>query len=93
MSTHRLDTHKLMRDVDQARRAGARDEMSYRQVADAIGVRSSMFTRLWRGQCPDANSLCSLLVWLNPTAPLSYYTLPGDGGRGRRTAATSCEAS
>jgi hypothetical protein len=82
MSTHRLDTARLMRDVDRARRAGSPDEMSYRQIADLIGVRSSVFTRLSRGDSPTADSLCSLLMWLNPRAPLAEYTLAGD----RRTA-------
>lgn len=85
MSTHRLDTAKLLRDVDRVRRAGAPDEVSYRQIADTIGVRSSMFTRLARGDRPDADSLCSLLMWLNPRAPLSEYTLLGDGPRRKPT--------
>lgn len=84
MSTHRLDTAKLMREIDRVRRAGAPDEMSYRQIADLIGVRSSMFTRLARGDRPDADSLCSLLMWLNPRAPLAEYTLAGDRRAARR---------
>jgi hypothetical protein len=86
VSTHRLDTSKLMRDVDRARRAGAPDEISYRQVADLIGVRSSVFTRLGRGDSPTADSLCSLLMWLNPRASLAEYTLAGDRKTARRPA-------
>jgi len=84
VSTHRLDTGKLMRDIDKVRRAGAPDEVSYRQIADTIGVRSSMFTRLARGDRPDADSLCSLLMWLNPRASLSEYTVAGGGRMTRR---------
>lgn len=76
MTTHRLNTGKLIRDVDRVRRAGAPDEISYRQIARLIGVHASMFTRLNNGFCPEANALCSLLMWLNPEARLSDYTLP-----------------
>jgi hypothetical protein len=78
MSTHRLDTTKLASDVDRARRAGAPDELSYREVARQIGVGSSLFTRLNDGLPPGADSLCSLLVWLGPQVQLSTYILPGD---------------
>jgi hypothetical protein len=77
VSSYRLDTVKLAREVDRARRAGAPDEMSYREVARTIGVGPSMFTRLNDGFRPDADALCSLLMWLNPEARLSDYTLSG----------------
>ncbi len=78
MSTHRLDTGKLAREVDRARRAGAPDELSYREVARQVGVGPSLFTRLTDGLLPNADALCSLLLWLNPEARLADYTLPGD---------------
>lgn len=78
MSSHRLDTAKLARDVDRCRRAGAPDEISYREIARLIGVHPSMFTRLNDGYKPEADALCSLLMWLNPAARFSDYTLPGD---------------
>jgi len=78
MSTYRLDTAKLAREVDRARRAGAPDEMSYREVARAINVGPSMFTRLNDGLGLHVDALCSLLMWLNPQARLSDYALPGD---------------
>lgn len=79
MTTHRLDTVKLARDIDRARRAGAPDEISFREVARQIGAgSSSVFTRLNDGYRPDADTLCSLLMWLNPHARLADYTLPGD---------------
>lgn len=93
MTTHRLDTEKLMRDVDRVRRAGAPDEISYRKIASIIGVHTSMFTRLARGDRPDADALCSLLMWLNPRAPMTYYALAGDRARGRRKAPTAPLAS
>jgi hypothetical protein len=77
VSSHHLDTARLMRDVDLVRRAGAPDEIPYRKIAAEIGVRSSLFTRLSRGERPDADSLCSLLMWLDPNAPLTQYVLPG----------------
>lgn len=81
MSTHRLDTDKLLRDVDRVRRRGQPGELSYRRVAAAIGVSSSMFTRLGNGERPDADSLCSLLRWLNPQVSLAEYTVWVTDGR------------
>jgi hypothetical protein len=78
VSTHRLDTARLAADVDRARRAGAPDEISYREVARRIGVGPSLFTRLNDGYLPNADALCSLLVWLGPQAQLADYTLVGD---------------
>lgn len=83
MTTHRLDTAKLLSDVDRARRSGAPDEISYRQVAQQIGTSSSVFTRLRRGDTPDADTLCSLIMWLNPQGMLASYIRTG-GGRMRR---------
>jgi transcriptional regulator with XRE-family HTH domain len=77
VSKYRLDTVKLAREVDRARRAGESDEMSYREVARIIGVGPSMFTRLNDGFRPDADALCSLLMWLSPEARISDYVLPG----------------
>lgn len=85
MSSHRLNTAKLMRDVDRARRAGAPDEISYREIARIIGAgSSSVFTRINDGQRPDADTLCSLLMWLDPQARLADYTLPGGRSAARR---------
>ena len=84
MSTYRLDTAKLIREVDRCRHRGAPDEISYREVARMIGVGPSMFTRLGDGQLPSADALCSLIMWLNPKASLSEYVLKG----GRETART-----
>lgn len=78
MSKYRLDTSKLARDVDRARRAGAPDELSYREVARQVGVGPSLFTRLNDGLLPNADALCSLLLWLNPDARLADYVLKGD---------------
>lgn len=78
MSRYRLDTVRLATDVDQARGAGTRAEISYRQVALAIGVGSSMFTRLNDGYPPNADALVSLLMWLGPDVRIQDYILPGD---------------
>jgi hypothetical protein len=84
VTTHRLDTVKLARAIDRARRAGTPDEISFREVARQIGAgSSSVFTRLNDGFRPDADTLCSLLMWLDPGARLADYVLPGD----RRAAA------
>ncbi len=85
MSSHRLDTEKLIRDVDRCRRVGAPDEISYRELGRILGVGSSLFTRLKKGQPPNADALCSLMMWLNPQALVSDYILPGD----RATAAAA----
>jgi hypothetical protein len=79
MSTYRLDTAKLIREVDRCRHRGAPDEISYREVARMIGVGPSLFSRLGAGLQPSADALCSLIMWLNPDARLSNYVL--EGGR------------
>jgi hypothetical protein len=86
VTTHRLDVAKLARDVDRARRAGAPDEISYREVARRIGVGPSMFTRINDGFCPDVDNLLSLLMWLNPDATVGQYTLAGDRRNARARA-------
>lgn len=86
MSTYRLDTAKLARDVDRCRRQGAPDEISYREIARQIGVGPSMFTRLNDGLLPNADALCSLLMWLNPDARLADYALFGDRASAPRPA-------
>lgn len=76
VTTYRLNTAKLMRDVDRMRRAGAQDEISYRRLAALIGAgSSSVFTRLRAGQPPHTDVLCSLLMWLNPAATIADYAL------------------
>jgi hypothetical protein len=75
MTRHRLDTDKLLRAVDRARRAGRGPEMSYRQVAHLVGVSPDVFTRLKGGRRPGADALCSLLMWIDPEARLVDYTL------------------
>lgn len=81
MSSHRLDTEKLMRAVEQRR-----GDRSYRQVAAEIGVGSMIFVRLRNGDRPDADSLLSLMAWLDPKARFADYTLlePGRRSAGRR---------
>lgn len=78
MSSHRLDTARLAADIDRARRAGAPDEISFREVARKAGVSPDVFTRLNNGRRMDVDALCSLLMWLNPQAKLADYTLKGD---------------
>ncbi len=86
MSSHHLDTARLARDIDRARRAGAPDEMSYREVARAAGVYPTLLTRLNDGKCPDVDAFLSLIMWLNPRATLADYVLPGDRKASRRPA-------
>lgn len=78
MSKYRLDTSKLAAEVDLARHKGKPDEVSYRQIATAAGVSPGLFTRLNDGFPPNADGLCSLLMWLNPDARLADYILVGD---------------
>ena len=77
MPTYRLDTDKLLAAVDVARGAGTQRQLSYRQVAQIIGANPSVFSRLRAGLCPDADALCSLLMWLDPNAALSKFVLLG----------------
>lgn len=76
MTTHVLDTAKLMDDVDRARRAGTPSAIPYRQIARDIGAGPSIFTRLRAGYRVDADTLCALLLWLDPDVRLSEYALP-----------------
>lgn len=86
MSSYRLDTVRLISEVDRCRMAGAPNEISYREVARIIGVGPSLFTRLNDGQQPSADALLSLLMWLNPAAGVADYALPGDRASAPRPA-------
>lgn len=77
MTSHRLDTKKLAEAVDRRRRAGTRQEISYRAIGKAIGRTPSMFTRLNDGYPPDVDALCSLLVWLGPEVQMQDLILAG----------------
>lgn len=92
MSSHRLDTAKLLRAVDRARGAGTAQEISYRQIAGAVGVRSSLFSRLARGERPAADALCSLIMWLDPLTPLSTYVVVSSPSSAHRPAGPAAGA-
>lgn len=61
MPTYQLDVPTLYAALDVAReRAG----LSWRDVAKETGCSPSTFSRLVTGQRPDADALCTLVVWL-----------------------------
>ena len=61
MARHTLDVAALFAALDQRRKA---HEQSWKDVAAEVGVSQSTFTRLSDGHRPDADALCSLIVWL-----------------------------
>lgn len=97
MSAHRLDVVKLAAAVERVRLArtdqqpAIEQEVSYRQIAREIDVHPSIFTRLRDGFRPDADTLCSLMIWLaqwqDAPVTLTDFTLPGTVRRARRPAA------
>jgi hypothetical protein len=94
VTAHILDTAKLMNAVDRARRAGQPGAVSYRQIAREIGAgSSSIFTRLREGARVDADTLCSLLLWVDPNARLVDYTVQVDPPLRRRRGSLTASAA
>lgn len=61
MTSHRLDTDALHLALYARQHA---EKLAAKDVAEQVGVSASTLTRLKRGQCPNADALVSLLVWL-----------------------------
>lgn len=67
-ATHQLDPVALYWRLDRVRLDA---ELSWRAVAREIGVQSSTFTRLSKGQPPSVDALVSILVWMEMDEPLA----------------------
>lgn len=61
MARHTLDVASLFAALDRHRKAHGQN---WKDVAGVVGVSQSTFTRLSDGHRPDADALCSLVVWL-----------------------------
>jgi transcriptional regulator with XRE-family HTH domain len=60
VSAHLLDTAHLYRALDERRTAHG---LNWRDVARETGLSPSTLTRLGDGHRPDADALCSLIMW------------------------------
>ncbi len=56
-----FDARPILAELETKR---ARAKLSWRQVARAVGVSPTTFTRLYRGHAPDAVTLGRILFWL-----------------------------
>jgi transcriptional regulator with XRE-family HTH domain len=73
VSGYRLDVPELYRLLDTQRRARG---MSWRDVAEAVGLSPSTLTRLRHNHAPDAHGLVSLLVWLDMDTDICRIVQP-----------------
>jgi transcriptional regulator with XRE-family HTH domain len=61
MALHALDVDALYGALDRNR---DRNDLSWRDVAAETGISASTLTRIGQGRHPDADALCSLVMWL-----------------------------
>jgi transcriptional regulator with XRE-family HTH domain len=61
MARQTLDVPALYAALDRQRAAAG---LSWRQVASETGVSPSTYSRMVYGKHPDADALCSIIVWL-----------------------------
>lgn len=61
MARQTLDVPALYAALDRQHAAAG---MSWRRVAEEIGVSPSAFSRMADGKRPDADTLCSIIMWL-----------------------------
>ncbi len=62
MSAYELDVPKLYAALDTIR---AHNDQTWRDVAHHTELSPSTFSRLAGGNRPDADALCTLVMWLN----------------------------
>lgn len=75
MSSHRLDVAELRRRLDERR---IQQGLTWRELAVAVDLSPSMFSRLAVGLRPDADALVSLLVWLDLDTDVCVMIKPKD---------------
>ena len=75
MSAYLLDVPELHRRLNQRRQEQG---LTWRQLADTVGISASTLTRLGDGKRPDADALVSLLVWLDLDTDIAYLIKPKD---------------
>ena len=73
-----LDVDALYAALDRKRRAA---DLSWRDVAAALKITPSTFTRMAQGRRPDVDSFASLLRWLR--MPAESFMQPRQRGAGK----------
>ena len=73
MSAYLLDVPELYRRLDVQRQQRG---LTWRQLADQVGVSPSSFSRMADGNRPDADALVTLLVWLDLDNELAILIKP-----------------
>jgi transcriptional regulator with XRE-family HTH domain len=73
VSSHKLDVRALYAALDVVR---AHEDLSWRGLAEQVGVSPSTFSRMALGSRPDADALCTLVTWLR--VPLDRFVIRED---------------
>lgn len=73
MSIYLLDVPELRRRLDAQR---LQQGLTWRQLADALDVSPSTFSRLADDKRPDADALVTLLVWLDLDTDIALMIKP-----------------
>lgn len=97
-SRQTVDIDRLLTALDQKREER---HLSWRQLADAVGMSASTLTRMRGGANPDLENFCRLVIWLNvsadtfiarparPIAPAGLLTVVSDHLKDRREIRTA----
>lgn len=70
---YRLDVPELHRRLNIQRAARG---LTWRQVAEIVGISAPTFSRIAAGSAPDAHALVSLLVWLDLDTDIAVMVKP-----------------
>lgn len=73
MSSHKLDVRALYNAIDVVR---AHEDLSWRGLAERVGVSPSTFSRMALGGRPDVDALCTLVTWLR--VPLDRFVVASE---------------
>ncbi|WP_369214421.1 helix-turn-helix domain-containing protein [Streptomyces flavofungini] len=73
MSAYVLDVPELHRRLDRRRLERG---LTWRQLADIVGISASTLSRIADGKRPDADALVSLLVWLDLDTDIALMIKP-----------------
>lgn len=73
MSIYQLDVPELRRRLDTRRQ---HQGLTWRQLADRLGISPSTFSRLADDKRPDADALITLLVWLDLDTDIAIIIKP-----------------
>src|SRR5262245_11294577 len=71
----KVDVQALYAALSAKRQA---EQMSWRQLAQKIGISASTMTRLAQGQRPDVDAFATLIRWLG--LPAEQFITPSDTG-------------